>query len=190
MLARDRIKETLVELLEKHTVEELSVKMLCSEANVSKQTLYNNFYGILEVIKSIFVDYVTNAADGFQSNHDWLAGVQRILETLTARREFVMHVYNSKYRYEMLRAMGNTVAPILEDGIREVESRLDGESFDPDSVQLLKELYMDIFMGITSRFIADGMTRDPRQIARVYDLLMSKHTANALIMISNKQQSA
>lgn len=187
MQAKDRIKLTLEELLAKYPVDELSIKMLCAEADISKQTLYNNYYGILEVIRELFTDYVKSSVDGFQSNHYWMDGVQRILETLAARKAVVMHVYNSKYRYEMLRAMGNTVAPILEEGIKEVGARLDGVEFDPEAVELLKELYMDIFMGITSRYIADGMTRDPQQIARVYDLLMDKHTANALVMISNKE---
>lgn len=185
MLAKDKIKNTLEDLLDRYPADELSVKMLCAEAKISKQTLYNNYYGILDVIREIFADYVIKSSEGYESNHDWMDGMQRILETLVSRKSVVMHVYNSKYRYEMLRTMGKTIAPILRGGIDEVRDRIDA-NFDEESATLLLELYMDIFMGMISRFIADGMTRDPAHISRVYDLLMDKHTANALIKISRK----
>ena len=48
MNARGRIKRTIFELLKTTPADQLAVKTLVLEANISKQTLYNNFYGILD----------------------------------------------------------------------------------------------------------------------------------------------
>ena len=63
MRARDKIKLTIIEFLKENPADQLTIKTLLMEANVSKQSLYNNFYGIQDAVCESVCDLFDEAAD-------------------------------------------------------------------------------------------------------------------------------
>ncbi len=52
---KEKIKKTLLRLLEDHSADQLTVKMVCSEAGISKQTLYNHYLNLMDALEDVFI---------------------------------------------------------------------------------------------------------------------------------------
>lgn len=179
-MKRDKIKETLLRLLEKYPADDLSVKTVCSEACISKQTLYNNFYGILGAIEEIVGDLMEEATADYTDNHDWLDGLRAILEMIANRRNVFIHLYYSKYRDDMLKAIYMVLGPIVANGVQDCAARSDSELTEY-SEKVVVGFYMDICMGVVGRFIHKKMTDNPVYVAEMYRMMLLDHDTKKVL---------
>lgn len=188
MVIRDKIKETILRLLDEYSADDLSVKLLCMEAGISKQTLYNNFYGIVEVIEELVTEMIHDAVGDYLSDVSWYNGIKKILNSLYARKERILHLYNSKYRESLIRTIYENVRPVFNDGI-DIHVRLSGIVPSERDRELLIDFYMDIYMGAVTRFIRNEMEEDIEYIAEMYNCLLEQHTSYALKNIAGKESN-
>ena len=45
-----RIREAMMSLLERHSMDDITVRMICGEAGISRQTFYNYYYSAEEAL--------------------------------------------------------------------------------------------------------------------------------------------
>ena len=102
MRARDRIKQKLLELLKTTPADQLAVKTLVMEAHISKQTLYNNFYGIQDAVCELVCDLFDEASEEYFGQENWMTGMKESLKMLDDHKDVMMHLWNSKWRYDIL----------------------------------------------------------------------------------------
>ena len=48
MNTKEIIKETILDLLDEHSADEITVKLICMESGLSKQTLYNHYHNWMD----------------------------------------------------------------------------------------------------------------------------------------------
>ena len=101
-MTKDRIKATILRLLEQMPADDLSVKMVVSEAKVSKQTLYNNYYGLLGAIEDMIQDLMTEAAEKSAGEDNWAEQIRAIMHMFAERKDVFIHLYFSKYRDDLM----------------------------------------------------------------------------------------
>ena len=172
-------------MLESYPADDLSVKSVCAEACISKQTLYNNYYGILGAIEELVSDLMEEATDDYKNNHDWLEGLRSILHMLIERKNVFIHLYYSKYRDDMLKAIYMVLGPIVAHGVQDCAARSESELTDY-SQKIVVGFYMDILMGVVGRFIHKRMTDDPDYVAAMYKTMLMDHdTKKVLKDLSN-----
>ena len=179
MRARDKIKLTLLELLKTTPADQLAVKTLVIEANISKQTLYNNYYGILDAVCEVVCDMFDRASEKYFDQENWMNGMLEALKMLDANRDVMMHLWNSKWRYDILIAVADHVYPIIMKGINECEER-NGLSVSEEDKETIAGLYQDIFMGMIKRFMREKMEQDPEELLNIYGAVLEKDTAYGL----------
>lgn len=183
MRARDKIKLTLLELLEDNPADKLAVKTLISEAGISKQTLYNNYYGILDAVCEMMCDLIDEAAGSRFGYQSWLTDIQNILIMFHERKNIMMHLWNSKWRYDILIAISDHVMPIIMNGLSECEEKT-GVCVTDGEKEVMAGLYLDIFNGLLMRFMRERMTQDPEQVVKVYSAILEKDTSYGLMRLS------
>ncbi len=179
MNARGRIKRTIFELLKTTPADQLAVKTLVLEANISKQTLYNNFYGILDAACEVVCDLFDEASEEYFDQENWMTGMKEALKMINEHRDIMMHLWNSKWRYDILQAIADHVYPIIVNGISECEENA-GLSVSDENKKIISGLYLDIFMGLITRYMRERMEQDPEELLRIYDAILEKDTAYGL----------
>ena len=183
MRARERIKQTLLELLKESSADQLAVKTLCIEAKISKQTLYNNFYGIPDAIGEAICDIIDENAGRYFAQSNWMTGMEKVLVLFEENRDIVMHLWNSKWRNEAFEAISSHAYKIIARGIHECEVD-SGIRVPRQDEAIMAGLYLDIFMGLLLRYMEQKMTQDPKQLVRIYGAVLDKDTSSGLKRIS------
>ena len=52
MTTKERIKTELLKLLDRYSADDLTLKLFCAESGISKQTLYNHYYCLMDAIEA------------------------------------------------------------------------------------------------------------------------------------------
>jgi hypothetical protein len=188
MRARDKIKLTIIKLLKDNPADQLTIKTLLMEANVSKQSLYNNFYGILDAVCETVCDLFDEAAGEYFGQEDWMTGLKETLRMLNERRDVMMHLWNSKWRYDILNALSDHVYPIILNGLDECEER-SGITVTDEDKRVVAGLYQDIVMGLLMRYMHERMEHNPEDLIAVYEAILEKDTAYGLKRISSLRKT-
>ena len=189
MRARDKIKLTIIEFLKENPADQLTIKTLLMEANVSKQSLYNNFYGIQDAVCESVCDLFDEAAEEYFGQEDWMTGMKEVLRMLNERRDIMMHLWNSKWRYEILNALSDHVYPIILNGLDECEERT-GITISHKDKKVVAGLYQDIVMGLFMRYMRDRMEQDPEDLIGVYEAILEKDTSHGFSRISDIRKNS
>ena len=179
-MKRDKIRNTILKLLDAHSADELSVKMVCADAGISKQTLYNNYYGILGAIEEAVGELLEEATAGYTDNHDWIPGLRSILYMIASRKNLFNHLYNSKYREDLLKIIYINLGPIVAAGVVDCAEKTDSE-IDERTEKILTGFYMDICMGIIGRFIHDKMSENPEKLVQIYNTILEDHDTKSVL---------
>lgn len=179
MNARGRIKKTLLKLLETTPADQLAVKTLIIEAKISKQTLYNNFYGILDAVCETVCDLFDEASEEYFGQENWMTGMKEAFRMLDEHKDSMMHLWNSKWRYDVLTALADHVYPIIMNGINECEAQA-GLSVTDEDKAIIAGLYQDIFVGLIQRYMRERMEQDPDELLKIYGAILEKDTAYGL----------
>ena len=112
MSTKDRIREAVNSLLHTYSADDLSVKMVCAEADISKQTLYNNYYGIYGVIEEIVLEMLEQTASRIlRERRNAREQLRAQIRMMISERAFFTHIFCSKYREELMRAIQARVEP-------------------------------------------------------------------------------
>ena len=180
IVKRDNIKDTLLRMLETKSADDLSVKAVCAEARISKQTLYNNYYGILGAIEELVSDLMEEATEDYTDNHDWLDGLQAILVMLASRKNVFIHLYYSKYRDDMLHAIYMVLGPIVGHGVEDCAAKVAAD-LNEYNQKIVVGFYMDICMGVVGRFIHRKMIDDPAYVTDIYKTLLLDHDTKKVL---------
>ena len=181
MLAKDKIKTTLLRLLETHPADGLTVKMVCMEAQVSKQSLYNNYYGIVAT-EDVIEDLISEATRDFCSTENWFTGILSVLRLFSERRSVINHLYNSKYQKDMLKAITRYISPIIEAGILDRANTCGVDISDEDK-SIMTGLYTDVLIGLITRYLNNKMSEDPAYLVYIYSTILADSTAEAMAKI-------
>lgn len=52
----EKLNASLIKIIQNTPYEEITVKLLCNEANITRKTFYNNYKSIDEFVKNIFIN--------------------------------------------------------------------------------------------------------------------------------------
>ena len=179
MTTKDTIKETILDLLEQHTADDITVKMVCIESGLSKQTLYNHYYNWMDALSDAFRAEFYGSVGSSDTYIDWVEGFRRVLVFLQKRKKAFIHVYNSSRRDELMEMIESNGRQLVGRGIRECSEDIGIPVSDKD-YEFMLSFYMYVFMGIVRKYFDGRMTESPEYIASRCDAMMRYHIRNSL----------
>ena len=171
MPTRELIKASLLKLLETNSMDEITVKMVCQGAGVSRQALYNHYYCLPDVLQEALVDRLDEASAQLDSYHTWSACFESILNSLLRQKAVLLHVYRSNSAGELVRIIESYGARLVKRGISQCAADMGYEVSEQDRTFMLK-LYMATSMGILTQWFGEGMKMEPAYIASRSDAMM------------------
>ena len=172
------IEQALIRLLEEHSLDKISVAMVCEECHISRQTLYYHYDSLMDVFCSWARTGVIEEMQKCDNYHVWTEGFRSILTFAQAYRSAFMHVFESSYRKELVGRVGEFGRELVAKAVDDVSSDFNIPIMKRDKDFMVK-FYMDVFMGILMRYARGGMNEDPDYIVSRCEVMMGHSIRNA-----------
>ena len=179
MKTKEKIKDTLLRLLEEHPADDVTVKMFCIESGLSKQTLYNHYYSLMDALDDAYRTDLEEGLRGCNTYHNWVEGFKKILELLFAKRKIYLHIYNSSRQEEFMAIIARHGRILVEKGIDDCASDKGMRVSEKDK-HFMVRFYMNVFMGNIKDFFDSRMEIEPGYLADMCDVMMRHHIRHTL----------
>ena len=117
MKSKDKIVKSLIELMETHEFEEITVKDISELAEVNRSTYYRNFKSKEDIIKYKLESIMDEYLKEFESKTDKTKEtyIRTILETFLKHEEFLKIIHKQNQSYILQKVLVNYFNNILRE---------------------------------------------------------------------------
>lgn len=169
---RKAICNALESQLKNHTLDRITVSMVCSEAGISRQTLYNHYYSLVDVLHDLLIEKLNDAVAGNNTYLTWERGFESVLTCLERNRELIQHVYRSSYRGDLLSMIECFGSGLIERGIADCAKDMQLDVSAQDQAFMLR-LYLSAFMGVIDYWLSQDMQLSPAYLTSRCNAMMA-----------------
>ena len=153
-------------------MDQITVKMVCQQAGVSRQALYNHYYCLMDVFEALCTREMDAAVSGCDDYHRWSEGFRSILTYFAQRKTVFLHIYRSSSREDLLRIIERYGARLVERGIGQCAADRNLPITERDR-RFMVHTYLYMFMGMVDSYFSDGMRETPAYIASRCEAMMA-----------------
>lgn len=181
------ICKALEELLQSSSMDEITVRMVCEKAGISRQALYNHYYSLIAVLEDMITRQMKQALGEQNANLTWESGFERILSCMREHKMMLLHVYRSKSRNELLGIFERYGSTVVSHAIAQCASDMAINVSDQDLVYIMR-MYVYVFIGVINRWMEYDMHLTPAYIASRCNAVMALSIRNALQRLSDCEE--
>lgn len=189
MTTKEKIKESLLKILERYPADEVTLKLFCADTGISKQTLYNHYRSLMgaleDAYRSEFKAHLADCDDYLK----WVEEFRALLDMLKSKRNICLHLYFSSRQEDFVGMIEKYGATLIQRGIEDCSRDQNYEVSEKDKAFMLR-FYMYIFMGIIKDFFENKMREDTAYIAKRCDAMLRFHIRNSLKNIRDQEKGA
>lgn len=160
---------SLKKMLEKKTLDKITVIDIVEDCEVNRQTFYYHFKDIYDLVEWICTSEATIALDGKKTYDTWQQGLLQIFEYVLKNKAFVTSVYHSIKREQLERYLFNVTYHLL---IGVIEEKAVTMSIRDDDKSFIADFYKYAFVGLMLDWIAKGMKEEPAAIVDRLSILI------------------
>ena len=155
------LADSLIAMLEKKTLEKITVKDLAEDCGLTRQTFYNHFYDIYALVEWIYLRETEKALVGNKDYDTWQQGFYQLLISVRQNKVLIRNTYRSINRDSLERYM----YAVIYDQILAVVERQAGEmTVEQKHKDFIARFYSLAFLALVFEWIQDGMKEKPEDI--------------------------
>ena len=163
--AKGEIVNSFKELLNKKSIDKITVKEICEHCNVNRQTFYNHFTDIMDVFKFIFFKEVSKEIAQNRTFETWSGGFLATMKYLKKNSKMILHIYISSYWTEANNYFTNLTNRLLCDVVEECAEKMGVELKDKDQ-NFIVNFYRHVFNGLMIDWVKEGMEEEPEIVLK------------------------
>lgn len=163
--AKAAIINSFKQLLNKKSIDKITVKGICEHCDVNRQTFYNHFTDIMNVFKFIFFEELSIEIAQNRTFENWGDGFLATMNYLKKNSKMILHVYNSSYWPEANTYLTDLSNRLLEDVVDECVKKMGVKLKDKDK-NFIVNFYRHVFNGLIIDWVSDGMDEEPETILK------------------------
>ncbi|HEY5585419.1 MAG TPA: TetR/AcrR family transcriptional regulator C-terminal domain-containing protein [Ruminiclostridium sp.] len=163
--AKAAIIDSFKQLLNKKSIDKITVKGICEHCDVNRQTFYNHFTDIMNVFKFIFFEELSIEIAQNRTFENWGGGFLATMNYLKKNSKMIMHVYNSSYWPEANTYLTDLSNRLLEDVVDECVEKI-GVKLKEKDKNFIVNFYRHVFNGLITDWVSDGMDEEPEIILK------------------------
>ena len=163
--AKAAIIDSFKELLNKKSIDKITVKGVCEHCDVNRQTFYNHFTDIMNVFKFIFFQELATEIAQNRTFENWDNGFLATMNYLKKNSKMILHVYNSSYWPEANNYLIDLSTRLLEDVVDECVEKMEVKLKDKDK-NFIINFYRHVFNGLLIDWVSEGMEEQPEIILK------------------------
>ena len=170
--AKAAIIDSFKQLLNKKSIDKLTVKAVCEHCGVNRQTFYNHFTDIMDVFKFIFFQELSAEIAQNRTFDTWGGGFLATMNYLKKNSKMILHVYNSSYWHEFNTYFTNLSTRLLESVVDECAMQTAVKLKDKD-YNFIVNFYRHVFDGLIIDWVSEGMEEEPEIILKKLLVMIS-----------------
>lgn len=163
--AKIAIINSFKDLLNKQSIDKVTVKEICKQCGVNRQTFYYYFTDIMDVFKFVIFDELSVEIAQNRTFETWEGGFLATMNYLKKNSKIILHVYNSSYQAEAYTYFTNLSNKLLDDVVEECVDKMGVKLSDKDHIFIVN-FYRRVFDGLMIDWVSEGMEEEPQIILR------------------------
>lgn len=181
---RKAIMQTFLHILKNKPLDRITVKDICEQCEINRNTFYYYFKDIYDVLEAIFEDEVRLVMDEAKEGVTFHDAYARVAALILNNREAIMHIYASENGRVLRTYLDAVVTQVVR---RFVLEKAEGYSLDDSDIAFITAFYSNGIVGSTIKWIERGsmMSRLPENIT-ANGVGLSKSQYNRDIVYSNR----
>ncbi len=153
------LADSLKKLLMQKTLDRITVKEICAEAKVNRQTFYYNFHDIYDLMDWILREELERVFKPEETAKAWQEGIDSIFEYVRENRRFISNAFHSVTRAALENHLKQRFRPIIREVIDE---RSKGIAISDENKEFITDVYAMALIGIMYEWIEGGMEKEYR----------------------------
>lgn len=162
---KSAIVDSFKELLNKKSIDKITVKAICEHCNVNRQTFYHHFTDIMDVFKFIFYKELSAEIAQNRTFETWQGGFLATMNYLKRNSKMILHVYNSSFRPETNTYIASLSRRMMDNVVEECVEKM-GVKLDERDQEFIVNFYRYLFEGFIIDWVSDGMEEEPELILK------------------------
>jgi probable dihydroxyacetone kinase regulator len=171
------LANALIVMLQKRPIDKITVKDLVNECGLTRQTFYNHFYDIYELVEWIYLQATEKSLAENKDYDTWQQGFYQVLISIRNNKVLVQNTYRSTNRDSLERYMYTV---IYDQIIVVVERQAIGMSVDQKHKNFIAHFYSLAFIALIFEWLKDGMKEKPEDIVEQTAVLIKGDFEKAL----------
>lgn len=161
--AKAAIIKSFKELLTKQCMDKITVKEICENCGVNRQTFYYYYTDIMNIFKLIIFDELSREIAQNRTFDTWEGGFLATMNYLERNSKMILHIYHSSYWPEAKSYFANLSERLLSDVVEECVDKMGVILQDKDQAFIV-HFYRIVFNGLMLEWINEGMEESPQVI--------------------------
>lgn len=154
------IIDSFMELLQKKSLDKITVKDIIEETEVNRNTFYYHFQDIYDLLESAFEEESVKFRSEADPKNNFYEEYIRTVNFLLDHSDAIIHIYNSKSR-DVIKTYLESAASFFIG--RFVEEAAEGSKLSENGKNYIIYFYTDAIIGITLRWI-EGSMMDSKEV--------------------------
>lgn len=180
--AKEVFAESLKKMLEKKSMNHITVKDIVEDCGVSRQAFYYHFNDIYQLIEWIFQEEAKEALANNRDIDTWQQGYCHVLERMQYNKSLVTNVYRSISREYLETFMYNVLYDIIYPV---VEEQSEGLIVDDKNKKFISHFYSLAVVATGLDWVSKGMREPPVEISEQVAVLVKGDIKKALKKYAN-----
>ena len=179
---KELLAKTLIVLLQKSSVDRISVKHLTDKCGVTRQTFYNHFQDIYDLVEWIYLNAIEKLIINNKDCKTWQQRYYRLLVFTRDNKVFVQNTYKYANRDSLEKYMYNVLFDLV---LKEVEKQAAEMSIDQKYKKFIAHFYSLAFLNLDLDWVKTGMKEEPLDMIEQIDVLLKGDFEKALKKYAN-----
>lgn len=160
-ITKRALAASLKSLLEKTTLDKITIKDIVDQCGINRQTFYYHFQDVYSLLDWIFVTEAERVISENKLEEDWKKGLLAVFKYLTENKQFVINTYRSIGREYLEQYLYKAVYEVIL-GILEKNKK--GMNISESDKKFVANFYKYAFVGLALEWIRTGMKEEPAEI--------------------------
>ncbi len=180
--AREAFAESLKKMLDKKTLDHITVKDIVEDCGVSRQAFYYHFTDIYDLVEWIFMEETSTALANNRDIDTWQQGYCRILKCMLDNKNLVTNCYRSISREYletfMYKVLYQVIYPVVEEQAM-------GMNVEDKHKEFIAHFYSLAIVAMGIDWVRTGMKENPDEIVDQVATLVKGDFRKALKKYAN-----
>jgi probable dihydroxyacetone kinase regulator len=181
---KESIANALNKLLLTIPLNKISIKSICVEAHVNRQTFYYYYRDIIELLVFEMRDDLYAEIEGGRSYDNWRYGFLQTLRYMKRNNAKIQNIYHSTYWNEVDIYFNEFNTKIINHVVLECVQKQNLTILDTDK-EFIINIYNMIFHGVFVEYIKSNMEEEPEAIVTKLNKIISGEVMKVVASFSN-----
>lgn len=164
-----RVTTTFLTMTKRMPIEKITISSLCEECGIRRQTFYNHYSDMDNLIETIFDHEGHKIFDDSYTAQTWQEGMYNLMISLKKNKDFVTAVYQGVPREQLETRLFHHLNNLL---MKIVDELATGKNITQEQKRSIVEYHQYAFSGIILEWIRFGMKKDPKVIVSNIDMVI------------------